>query len=302
MSTKNSVVNVLISTYNGEKYIGEQIDSILRQSYPHIQIYVRDDGSSDSTVEILRGYEARGQIHVLTGENVGYGRSFGKLLQYAEEGDYWAFCDQDDVWLRDKVKWAVEWLDEQPDDVPALFGNAYELTDETLGKSLGTQGPPRYTFNFRRSLTDCLYQGFVMTLNRPLRDLMLQADMDKITSHDWWAVILAERFGVHHFDTRVAARHRRLDASISGMSMKNRLKWLKHTFQTGDTGIRSCAKAYTETFGDQPKDRFYQYAEWFSSDKYRLDYSLKKAFYPGRWRPALSSEIVLRLLMLTGKV
>ena len=302
MNKGNSLVNVLISTYNGEKYIREQIDSILRQTYPNIRIYVRDDGSSDGTIDILKSYEEKGKIILLTGENVGYGRSFGKLLQYAEEGDYWAFCDQDDVWLPDKVERAVKWLDQQPEGVPALFGNAYELTDESMHKSLGVQKPPKYTFDFRRALTDCLYQGFVMTLNRPLRTLMLQADMDTITSHDWWAVILAERFGVHHFDDHIGARHRRLDTSISGMNMKNRIKWLANTFRTGDTGIRSCAKAYTKIYGDGKNDRAAEYARWFSNDQYRVDYALKKAFYPGRWRPAISSEIVLQFLMLTGKV
>ena len=167
---------------------------------------------------------------------------------------------------------------------------------------LETKKPPKYTFDFRRALTDCLYQGFVMTLNRPLRTLMLQADMDTITSHDWWAVILAERFGVHYFDDHIGARHRRLDTSISGMNMKNRIKWLVNTFRTGDTGIRSCAKAYTKIYGDGKKNRSAEYARWFSNDQYRVDYALKKAFYPGRWRPAISSEIVLRFLMLTGKV
>lgn len=296
------MVNVLVSTYNGEQYIREQLDSILDQTYPDIRIYVRDDGSTDGTMKILWEYSERDEIRLIKGRNVGYGRSFLRLLKIAKEGDYWCFCDQDDVWLPDKVKWAVEWLETQPTGVPALFGNAYELTDETLEKSLGEVLPPKYALNFRRALTDCVYMGFAMTINGPLRALMLEADINQITSHDWWAQILAERFGVHHFDDRIAVKHRRLDTSISGMSMKNRFKWLGHTLRTGDTGIRSCARAYTEAYGTKMNDRAAKYAKWFSSKHYRPDYALLKALYPGRWRPALSSEAVLRLLMLLGRV
>lgn len=296
------IVNVLISTYNGERYICEQIDSILNQTWPAIRIYVRDDGSTDGTMEILRGYARRGQIRLFHGKNIGYGRSFGRLLKTAEEGDYWAFCDQDDVWLPDKVKWAVEWLEKQPRDLPALFGSSYELTDETMKKVTGVVLPPRYTLDFRRSLTDCVYMGFAMTFNRPLRALMLAGDMDRITSHDWWAQILALRFGIHHFDRRIAAKHRRLDTSVSGMNMKNRFKWLFQTFRTGETGTRSCARGYIRTYGRQMRDREAAYASWFATDRYRPGLALRKAFYPGRWRPALSSEIVYRFLMLTGRI
>lgn len=300
MST--GIVNVLISTYNGEKYIREQIDSVLAQTWPHIRIYVRDDGSSDGTLEILREYAKEGRIRVIRGKNVGYGRSFGRLLKAAEEGDYWAFCDQDDVWLPEKVEWAVHWLEKQPQGLPALFGSAYELTDETLQETTGCVLPPNYKLDFRRSLTECVYMGFVMTFNRPLRELMLAADMDEITSHDWWAQILAQRYGVHHFDPRIAARHRRLDTSISGMNMKNRIKWMLNTFQTGETGTRSCARAYDKTFGRFEKDSSAAYASWFTGYRYHPGLALKKALYPARWRPVLSSEIIYRMLMLLGKI
>ena len=296
------IVNVLISAYNGEKYISEQIDSVLSQTYPAIRIYVRDDGSTDGTLQILHRYSRAGKIRLLRGRNVGYGRSFGRLLKTAGEGDYWAFCDQDDVWLPDKVKWAVEWLEEQPEGLPALFGSSYELTDENLRETIGTALPPEYSLDFRRALTDCVYMGFAMTFNRPLRSLMLAADMEKITSHDWWAQLLAVRFGIHHFDPRIAARHRRLDTSISGMNMKNRIRWTINTFRTGNTGTRSCARAYIRTYGRQMRDSAAAFASWFAADHYHPGLAMKKALYPGRWRPALSSEAVYRILMLAGKI
>ena len=85
------LVNVLISTYNGEKYIKDQIDSILGQTYSNIKIYVRDDGSSDNTCSILEEYEKTGKIVLFRGNNVKWGKSFLTLLKKAETGAYWAF-------------------------------------------------------------------------------------------------------------------------------------------------------------------------------------------------------------------
>lgn len=295
-------VNVLISTYNGERFIEEQIESIKAQTYPYIRIYVRDDGSTDKTVDILKKYEERKEIIFLQGENVGYGRSFLMLLKEAEAGDYWAFCDQDDVWIPEKVKWSVEWLNSQDQDIPLLIGNAYQLVDEDMERVLGEHVPPRYKFNFRRALTDCLYQGFVVTFNSPLRNLMLKGRIEKISSHDWWANILVEKFGVSYFDCRIAAKHRRLAQSISVMTFQNKFKWLKRTFTTGNSDIRSCAKEYDYIFGQAINDKESKIARWFSHDRYCFRDSIKKAFYPGRWRPIISSEIVIRFLMLLGKI
>ena len=92
-------VNVLLSAYNGEKYIREQIESILEQSYKNIEIYVRDDGSKDGTLTILKEYEERGLIHLEAGKNVGFVKSFEWLIANGGEADYYAFSDQDDFWF-----------------------------------------------------------------------------------------------------------------------------------------------------------------------------------------------------------
>jgi len=85
------------------------------------------------------------------------------------------------------------------------------------------------------------------------------------------------------------------------MTMKNRISWLLKTMKTGETGITSCAKAYCSVFSED-NDSNYKYAKWFAADSYSPRLALKKAFFPGRWRPSLSSEVVLRFLMFLGKV
>lgn len=297
-------VNVLISTYNGEKYIADQIESVKQQTYPYINIYVRDDGSTDGTVQILKEYEEQNDITLICGENRGYGYSFLELLRIAEEGKYWAFCDQDDIWLPQKVEWSVEWLEKQNKNLPLLIGNSYELVNEDMSKVIGICLPPTYNLDFRRSFTDCLYQGFVSTFNSALRELMLKGNINRLSSHDWWAVVLVSRFGKSYYDLRIAAKHRRLDSSASVMTMKNRIKWMKKTLFSGSSDIRSCAMEFLEVFGENSESNNNEvcYAKWFAKEGCSFKYSLKKAFYPGRWRTCLSSEIVIRILMLFGRI
>lgn len=113
MDIKPSVA-VLMSTYNGEKYIKEQIDSILSQKDVDVHLFVRDDLSSDSTKDILEEYQKRGELHCSIGQkNIGAGSSFMQLLYDVPDGyDYYAWSDQDDVWLENKLVAAIEMIQE----------------------------------------------------------------------------------------------------------------------------------------------------------------------------------------------
>ena len=103
-------VIVLMSTYNGEQYIKEQIESILNQTYSNMELYIRDDGSKDQTVAILKKYEQDGKLHFSQGKNMGFINSFFEVMRTSGEADYYAWCDQDDVWLPEKIERAVKEL------------------------------------------------------------------------------------------------------------------------------------------------------------------------------------------------
>lgn len=123
-------VTVLMSTYNGEKYVREQLDSILNQAGVQIEIMVRDDGSTDSTVDILEEYSEKGELSYNCGENIGYGKSFLKLLSIAGKADYYAFCDQDDIWHEEKSLKAVGELERYSEKVPSLYFSNLIYVDE----------------------------------------------------------------------------------------------------------------------------------------------------------------------------
>lgn len=129
-------VQVLLSTYNGEQYIVEQIESILNQSYEDLSILIRDDGSRDQTVEKIRIYTLKypERVRLIKGHNIGVISSFRFLLEEAESGhSFYAFCDQDDVWLPHKVEKAVNTLNKLVENEPLMHFTSTYLTDSNLG-------------------------------------------------------------------------------------------------------------------------------------------------------------------------
>lgn len=293
-------VNVVISTYNGEKYIKVQLDSILNQDYENIEIYVRDDGSSDGTMKILKEYEEKYGIHVIQGKNVGFASSFFEVLRAAEDGDYWSFCDQDDIWFFNKVRLAVEWLDEQNQELPLLYYSLSEMFDEN-GNNLGVQRPPKGSLCFRRAMTGTFGVGFSMVINRRLREEMLKCDPKKVHSHDWLAGAVALGFGKVHVNHKICAKYRRLDTSVTRISFGKKVKWAL-SMLTNDGDVKERNQEYIRAYRENLSPEKQKLADLFKDDGYSLKNSLKKAFYPKRWRPGIASELVMRFLMLTGKV
>ena len=109
MINKKPTVTVLMSTYNGERFLKEQLDSILQQQDVDVRLCVRDDGSTDGTMDILLEYADA--IELTIGNNFGVGNSFMSMVYSANlESDYYAFSDQDDIWMPDKLISAVDEL------------------------------------------------------------------------------------------------------------------------------------------------------------------------------------------------
>ena len=108
-----SKVAVLLSTYNGYNYIKEQIESIYQQSYKNFQLYIRDDGSERAFVQQLREMQVQYGFVLYEGDNVGFVKSFMQLLEMVDDTELYAFADQDDIWLENKLLEAVCWFEEQ---------------------------------------------------------------------------------------------------------------------------------------------------------------------------------------------
>ena len=128
---RSARVVVLMSSYNGERYIRNQIDSICNQQGDFVlDIIVRDDGSSDDTINILEEYANQGKVRWYTGQNLKPARSFIDLILNVCGYDYYAFSDQDDFWYQDKIQCAIDWI--KGAKKPAIYFSNAEIADEKL--------------------------------------------------------------------------------------------------------------------------------------------------------------------------
>lgn len=187
-------VLVLLSAYNGEKFLKEQIDSILNQTSEGVSLLIRDDGSSDRTAEILTSYG--GKISFYSEKNIGVKASFFDLVSKAGYADYYAFSDQDDFWQPDKLKAACEML--RGSKRPALYFSDAFTADENLNIISRTHLKPKFTLG--AAMVQNPAAGCTMVFNRALFDIIKRTpEPDEISMHDTWIYRLALMAGADVF-------------------------------------------------------------------------------------------------------
>jgi rhamnosyltransferase len=223
-----------------------------------------------------------------------------KLLSLADSGDYWAFSDQDDVWNPNKISRAVDRLESMDDKAPNMYYHDYELTDENMNCT-GRSAALKYDYSFQMAITECVHLGFATVMNRELRNLMLKGDDLNIISHDWWAEMVVMEFGNMYCDEFIGAKHRRLDKSVSSSNLKSRVEWFVKALK-GNAEIQNLTFHFWNTFGAVMLEEDKRVLSWFVAQKYNFIKAIKKSFYFKRWRSNLLSEIVVRFLMLIGKI
>lgn len=310
------MINILLSTYNGEKYIEEQLDSIRNQTYQDFHLYIRDDGSRDHTVDVVRRYiEQYAMDHYCTlvaGENVGFALSFRELLEMSQSGEYWAFCDQDDDWMPEKLQHAIEWLDTQEKSRPAFFHSGVAIGNEDLSEQYMYTIPYHvgaYRFQFMNMFASNVFFGFAMVINKALYTELIRADFRKVKYHDWFAAMIAETFGAWKVGECVDVVHRQHKQNASPFYFMKKipdgLKLLRgDNFYTRNA--REFKRLYTskeieDASFSMTKEQA-SICDWFVNERYSLGTGMKKMFYPHRWNPQLKVECVLRILMLIGKI
>ena len=215
-------VCVLISTYNGEKFLEEQIASILAQKGVEVDILVRDDGSSDMTCSLLERWQKDGKLKWYKGENIGFARSFMNLLETASGYDYYAFCDQDDIWLENKLKRAVTTLEKLDDKVKLYCSNVhYYKNGETFGGIHHTIPVfDKYTCMMRN-----ISPGCTMVMSRELRNILVSALPEKLIAHDFWVFQAAMLLGTVHYDFEPTMLYRQHENNQIGQKINRKDIW-----------------------------------------------------------------------------
>ena len=307
-------VAVLMSSYNGEKYISEQIKSVLNQTYSNIILYIRDDESTDTTLKIIEGFAEKypQKIKLIIGNHLGFVGSFLTLLEQAEIADYYAWCDQDDVWFPDKIKRAVSILQKENEKhslastKPILYFSGYDYYDEDLNYEKPglryEKGP-----SFQNALMDCITLGFCSVFNRSTRDLIVNRLPLNCCGHDWWTYMVCAAFGRVIYDRKYkSVKYRRLRQSVSpgGKGFIAFQIWRFRKFFVNDyfKNIRLQINDFRQIFYENLSAADRAIINMFPVDKISWKIRIKKVFYPRYFRQNLPDEIMVRILFLLGKI
>lgn len=299
-------VVVLMSAYNGERFIAEQLRSILDQLPPQSLIQVRDDGSRDGTVAVIRGFDDA-RIELVEGRNLGFSRSFLTLLAAAPDwADMVMFSDQDDVWLPHKVGRAWERLSALGSG-PALYGSAQLLVDAELNPLGPTKPWPRGP-SLASALTENTITGCTAALNRDAVQLLKQAGVPTtVHLHDWWLYLVVSAFGTVVRDDQPSLLYRQHGQNQIGHGagwLGRQLGVVRFLARHDWVGILLSQVAalmthYGPALGPVARDlvlRHFEVQGARARPRWRLIFSLH------RWRQGLVWDLALRVLLAAHRL
>ncbi|MDG3132071.1 glycosyltransferase [Streptococcus suis] len=199
-------IAVILSTYNGEKYLKEQMDSLLYQKNVDITLFVRDDGSTDKTVEIIQSYLEHMNIFLFKESNIGFERSFRNAVLKTENKhfDFYAFCDQDDIWYENKLIQGIQFIESHATNNPVLYCSNQQIIDEQ-GLVVRNEKDKIYSITKESSLFALNQRGCVMIWNNKLHEHLkvsykMMNPAEFIPAHDTWITMLAYALGDVYID------------------------------------------------------------------------------------------------------
>lgn len=256
-------IAILMATYNGGKYICQQIDSILSQTCKDWELYIHDDGSADNTIAAVESYVEKypDKIHLIDGKSTG-GAKYNFFYMFGQvEAPYYMTCDQDDVWLEKKIELTYDNMltIEDKADIPCLVYTELRVVDSELNTIADTMSEYQSLDCHKRTINQFILQnsvtGCTMMVNRALRDKMLRiTNIDNTIMHDWWAALVAAQFGKTAFIDEPTILYRQHGDNSLGALGVNKLsyivrrvwqkKQIQESMRLGRLQAREFAKTY----------------------------------------------------------
>lgn len=213
-------VKVLLSTYNGEAYLKQLLESLINQENVDISILIRDDGSTDSTLSIIDEFISRHSnidISLIQGKNIGYRKSFFELVRFANGADYYAFCDQDDYWLSDKLFSAVSLLSKELCTIPLLYTSNVIPVDSELKPLNNNLFKENRVLEVCESFQKSILPGCTFVFNERARNTIEKFD-GYCESHDWAIYCICNTLGKVVFDNNPKILYRLHGSNTIGQS------------------------------------------------------------------------------------
>jgi glycosyltransferase involved in cell wall biosynthesis len=232
-------VHILLATYNGEKFLKEQLDSIARQTHCAWTLTVSDDGSTDDTLIIVHQFanQVSQRVTVLHGPQKGSTHNFFHLIQHAQTDnpqDLYAFCDQDDVWLEEKLARAVSWHNSQTNQAVRLYCGRTQFVNEQL-KPLGLSPGIRRTPSFGNALVQNIASGNTMVMSHDVLLAQMKVHPEHSVWHDWTTYLVATALGgLIWFDDEPCLLYRQHSGNVIGAN--NSIKLVVEAFSASIRG------------------------------------------------------------------
>ncbi len=232
-------IAVLLASYNGTKFIEEQLKSLFDQTYKDFAVFISDDGSNDDTLikeqKFAENYPDRLFVYSRSSKKRGAKNNFLDLCNMALEtdADYFMFCDQDDVWIPDKIRLTVNEMQKlEGDNIPVLIHTDLSVVDSelrTIDKSfVKYRGIDPHCIMLNRLLIQNNVTGCTAMLNRALLEKGMQfKDTEKLIMHDWWFALVACLFGKIRFIDIPTVKYRQYGGNVVGASKVNSLSFIR---------------------------------------------------------------------------
>lgn len=305
---KNKKIQILMSTYNGGKYIDEQIESILNQTIPldELFILVRDDGSRDNTILILENYKKKylNNFDFFIGDNKGPCYSFLDLVSKADrEFSYFAFSDQDDFWQPEKLEKAINILNDKNQSVPQLYSSKYTVVDKNLNLIAGQSAKKVNFTSFENSLIENVATGCTEVFNTKmlnLLDMVNKSNVEGFFMHDWVLYMLGTSLGQYYYDKNEYLLYRQHENNVLGAS-RGKFNNLSRKFKlflkynSGDI-IRKNAIAFYKVYGHLLTSDKREILNYFVNKN--LKNSLKAGLNRKVKRQQIIHELIFRILII----
>ncbi|MBT2290227.1 glycosyltransferase family 2 protein [Paenibacillus albidus] len=304
-------IQVLLSTYNGEKYIAAQIESIMAQTYNDVSLLIRDDGSEDNTVSCIekcvKNYE--GRIKFFIGKNIGVKQSFFELLQRADpSSSYYSFCDQDDVWMKGKLMKAVAILDKENNHQPLLYFTPTYLTDDNLTNLKIWPEYSRVQPSFYNALAENIVVGTTAVINHVARELLLLKEINyqHMIMHDWWAYLCISAFGKVIYDDEPSVLYRQHQGNLIGGNRNwielLRRKWKSFVTNKDNRVLLRQALEFMECYGEELGVEKKQQLDLFIAPRKKIISRIRYLYRSELYRHSFSENLLFKFLILKGYI
>ena len=225
-------VGIILCTFNGARYLNEQLSSIADQKYKNWRLFISDDGSTDQTKELLYAFRdryAEDKVVIIEGPKQGLTKNFLFLINLVyQQCEYFAFCDQDDIWHQDKLSHATAILGTARDNPPFLYCSSTTYISQSgnyLQGSYVFKNPP----SFKNALVQSIAGGNTMVFNKVFASILAKTPLTiNLEAHDWWAYILVMGCGGQvYYDPNPTVDYRQHSGALVGENRTLRAKLIR---------------------------------------------------------------------------